>query len=113
MKLFEFWLEFYCSVSLGINWQYTSIVLVPDRRKAIVWTNIGLVYWDIYASLGLNVLKRTSLWCSTYHQLNPCCADVLFNKTYLHDSSSRTQVLEIPLGERQENHIAYTQYYGY
>ena len=34
--------------------------LVPDnglglnRRQAIIWTNDGLVYWCIYASLGLN-----------------------------------------------------------
>ena len=28
--------------------------LVPNRRQAIIWTNDCLVYWRIYASLGLN-----------------------------------------------------------
>ena len=28
--------------------------LVPSRRKAIIWTNGGLLYWCIDASLGLN-----------------------------------------------------------
>ena len=31
--------------------------LAPTRRQAIIWTNGGLVYWRIYASLGLNELK--------------------------------------------------------
>ena len=30
--------------------------LVLIRRQAIIWTNNGLVYRDIYASLGLDVL---------------------------------------------------------
>ena len=44
--------------SLWSNWQYGIIGLdnglAPNRRKAIIWTNNGLVYWRIYASLGLN-----------------------------------------------------------
>ena len=28
--------------------------LAPTRRQAIIWTKYGLVYWRIYASLGLN-----------------------------------------------------------
>ena len=31
--------------------------LAPARRLAIIWPNDGLVYWRIYASLGLNELK--------------------------------------------------------
>ena len=31
--------------------------LAPTRRQAIIWTNGGLFYWRIYASLGLNGLK--------------------------------------------------------
>ena len=31
--------------------------LAPIRRQAIIWTNGGLVYWHIYASLGLNELS--------------------------------------------------------
>ena len=40
------------------NWQYSIIGsdngLAPIRRQAIVWTNDGLVWWHIYASLVLN-----------------------------------------------------------
>ena len=32
------------------------IILVPNRRQAIIWTNGGLVYWRIYVSLGFNKL---------------------------------------------------------
>ena len=28
--------------------------LAPKRWQAIIWTNYGLFYWRIYASLGLN-----------------------------------------------------------
>ena len=31
--------------------------LAPTRRQAIIWTNDGLVWWCIYASLGLNELS--------------------------------------------------------
>ena len=45
--------------SSGFNW-YVIIGsdngLAPNRRQAIIWTNGGLVYWRIYASLVLNVL---------------------------------------------------------
>ena len=30
--------------------------LAPTRRQIIIWTNDGIVYWNIYASLGPNVL---------------------------------------------------------
>ena len=60
MKMYEFRLRFhFCS--WGSNQQYSSIGsgngLAPVRRQAIAWTNNGLVYWRIYASLGLNELK--------------------------------------------------------
>ena len=32
--------------------------LAPTRRQAVIWTNDGLVYWRIYASLGLNDLTH-------------------------------------------------------
>ena len=45
---------------LGSNWQYVIIGSdkgwAPNRRQAIIWTSDGLVYWCIYASLGLNEL---------------------------------------------------------
>ena len=44
--------------SLGSNWQYGSIGsdngLAPNRRLAIMLTNVDLLYWCIYASLGLS-----------------------------------------------------------
>ena len=46
--------------SLGYNLQYGSIGsdngLAPNRWQAIIWTNVGMLYWCIYASLGLNEL---------------------------------------------------------
>ena len=31
--------------------------LASTRRQAIIWTNANLVYWCIYASLGLNNVR--------------------------------------------------------
>ena len=46
--------------SQGSNKQYGSIGsdngLVLNWRQAIIWTNDGLVYWCIHASLSLNEL---------------------------------------------------------
>ena len=40
------------------NWQKSGIGsdngLAHIRGQAIIWTNNGLIYWRIYASLGLN-----------------------------------------------------------
>ena len=45
---------------LGSNWQYGSIGsdngLAPNRRQAIIWTDVGMLYGRIYASPGLNEL---------------------------------------------------------
>ena len=45
--------------------QYPSIGsengLAPNRWQAITWTNDGLVYWHIYASLGLNESNKKKL----------------------------------------------------
>ena len=47
------------------NWQYASISLdnglAAKRQKAIIWSNGGVVYWRIYASLGLNELLQKRL----------------------------------------------------
>ena len=47
--------------SFGSNLQYVIIGsdngLAPNRRQAIIWTNDGLVYWRIYASVGLDELS--------------------------------------------------------
>ena len=56
----EFPWKFHSGLSLGSNVQYTSIGLdnglAPARRQAIIWTNDGLGFRRIYASLGLNEL---------------------------------------------------------
>ena len=45
---------------LGSNWQYGSIDsdngLAPKRQQATIWSNVDMLYWRIYASLGLNEL---------------------------------------------------------
>ena len=50
--------------SLGSNWQYGSVDsdngLAPNRRQAIIWSNVGKRDWHIDASPGLNEL-RTNL----------------------------------------------------
>ena len=47
--------------------QYFSIDsdngLVSIKQQAIIWTNDGIVYWRIYASLDLNELTHS------YHEL--------------------------------------------
>ena len=47
------------------NWQYGSIGsdngLASKRRQAIIWTNVGMLYWCIYASLGLSELTNANL----------------------------------------------------
>ena len=56
------WLKF---VPKFPNKQYASSDsdngLAPNRRQAIVCTNDGLVYWRIYATLGLNELSPLPL----------------------------------------------------
>ena len=46
----------------GSNWQYDSIgsdnALAPNRRQAIIWSNVGMLYRRIYASLGLKELRK-------------------------------------------------------
>ena len=42
-------------------WQYGSTGsdngLVLSRQQAIIWSNIGMLYWHIYASPGFNELS--------------------------------------------------------
>ena len=48
---------------LWSNWQYVTVGtdsgLAPNMRQAKYWTNDGLVYWHIYASLSLSELNIT------------------------------------------------------
>ena len=60
MKTFEFQIKFEFS-----NWQYINIGsdngLMPTRQQAIIWTNGGMFYWHIYASLDFNELTNRGL----------------------------------------------------
>ena len=62
-KCLKFELTELCSY--GPDWLWYSIGsdngLAPIRRRAIMWTSDGLRWWHIYASLGLNDLRVTSL----------------------------------------------------
>ena len=61
-KLLDFKWYFIEMCSLWSNWQNVTISsdngLVLNRRQAIIWTNEDLVYWRIYASLGLSELTH-------------------------------------------------------
>ena len=64
--------------SLVLNWQYVIIGsdngLVQSRRQAFIWTNNGLAYSRIYASLDLNELinnKWMYLYITDYNWLYP------------------------------------------
>ena len=65
-KLLNFKWYFIELCSLGSNWQYVIIGsyngLALDWWQAIIWTNDGLVYSHIYASLGLNELISNKAW---------------------------------------------------
>ena len=92
MEMFWFPLIFQV-YSEGSNWQYISIGLdnglAPNRRQAIIWTNDGLIYWCIYASLGLNELRfaGTSITKTTkicYFKINNASAGIISQQYFLH-----------------------------
>ena len=63
MKTFEFSLKDFTEIcSLWSNRQYGNIDsnngLAQNRQQAIIWSNVSMRYWCIYASLGLNVLMQ-------------------------------------------------------
>ena len=59
-KYMNFQLSFDWSLFLNIQLTICSDNgLAPIRRQAIIWSNDGLVYWCICASLGLNKLTMT------------------------------------------------------
>ena len=56
MKMYEFQLGFHWILFLRV--QLTLIHIGSDgRQRAIIWNNDGIVYWRIYASLGLSELS--------------------------------------------------------
>ena len=71
MQTFEFPIEI---CFLWSNWWYTSIDSdneKPKRRRAIIWTYDGLVYWRIDTPFNLNTISLlTHIRPSTSIQLN-------------------------------------------
>ena len=66
-------------LSLFLRAQHSNIssdnVLAPSRQQTIIWTDDGIVYWRIYASLSLNELKDTErgrLCCDFIWQVIEC-----------------------------------------
>ena len=72
MKILELRLKFRWSLS---NWQYSSTGsgngLAPPRREAIIWTDGGLFYWRVYASLCHNKFSRGWKFVSSLCQQMP------------------------------------------
>ena len=60
-NLLNFWQNVTKMCSLGSNWQYGNIGsyngLVANRQQAIIWHNVGIFYWHLYASLSLSELN--------------------------------------------------------
>ena len=83
-KMHVFRLKFLWNLFLGVkstiyqHW-FRDNGLAPTRRQAIIWTNDGLEYRCIYASLGLNELFNTSYdcpcsWEATLKNIGSCMA---------------------------------------
>ena len=80
---------------IGSNKQYYSIGscngLVPTRGQAIIWSNDGIVYWRVYALLGLNELKSSSInrvVCNfVWYQEMPCLVCNWPKQTHLWNES--------------------------
>ena len=88
---------------MGSNYKYVSIGpddgLAPIRRQAIIWTNGGLVYRRIYASLGLNELMYTTEYADGV--ISICYTDGCFRRSIHHWSSVFTVVCntQVPMYE--------------
>ena len=80
LKIVIFWLKSKWSLCLKIQYENRLLLiygkcLAANRWRAIIWTNDGLIYWHIYASLILNVLrsswigshKNTGNWQNKWH----------------------------------------------
>ena len=61
MEIDVFSFEFQLNLLKMSKWQWSIIGshngLLPNSRQPIIWTNDGLDYWGIYASVGLNELN--------------------------------------------------------
>ena len=73
-EIFENRIKFH--LSLFVGFQLTKSVgsdndMAPSRQQAIIWSNDGLFYWHMYASLSLNALISLvgTLWCGIHAPL--------------------------------------------
>ena len=64
------------------HWQYGSIAwdkgFALNRWQVIIWINVGMLYWCIYASLGLNELNNEHPahgWAAILY--NGCLSNIL------------------------------------
>ena len=52
MKSFVFWLSFPWNLFLMVQLISLDNGLAPNRRQAIIWTNVERIHWRIYAAQG-------------------------------------------------------------
>ena len=71
MKKCMFWLNF-AEICFSLAVIGSDNALAPYRRQAIIWTNDGLVYWCIYASLNLNELRPEQNGCHFADDIFKC-----------------------------------------
>ena len=77
--------------NISVYWfRYKGLALV--RRKKIIWTNDGVVYWCIYASLVLNDLTHKQLEFHTW-VLSTVAADGLVLQHQAISTHSADQIL--------------------
>ena len=67
-------LEIFANDQLTVVQHCSNNGLAPYRRQAIIWSNDVIVYWRIYALLGLSELYSETTWAggiaqSTHHEV--------------------------------------------
>ena len=60
--------------------------LAQNRRHAIIWSNVGMLYWRIFASLGLSELRQPQFYSIQIHY-NPTEDRVLDNFVFIGSQS--------------------------
>ena len=77
--------------------------LASNKRQAIAWTNVGLVYLRIYVSLGLNELK----WQAVRYPMSFCgpLSVVQVHTNVIYSTRNRTLNPEKCMGYFVHNHI--------
>ena len=83
----EFLSQFHWSLFLRVHASIGSDNgLAQIRQQAIIWTNDGLVYWCIFASLGLSELRKQGPHREDERESNHwfhCLGGFIFSRFYL------------------------------